>query len=308
MGSNSLNDRCLSSENFESEFDKMVEFLRNELKFYSPNLTLNMRNPSEVGKLAKSMKSETGYSKITNVIQSLPTPKSSITSTKPILLPIPIMDLEHNYLNLFEKATEKGEMKVMLIDSESNFDVKEIKKALLNCDIKEEDIFIHTLESNNTKEDIKEFLANENGFLICEAELFTGMEADSVVYCVSDDDFEKNVRVNVMRACSKLNIVYAYGKNVPYYIDFSSTTLDPTFMTGCDEEMEKIAFQCSKCEKKENTFDNDKKDEDAVIVCKSCFIRCHTGHNAKQVEVEEVLNKEIVKCECKIKCSNCNFE
>ena len=117
--SNSLNDRCDSSENFESEFEKMIEFLRNELKFYSPNLTLNMRNSSEVGKLAKTMKSESVQRKITNVIQSLPTPKSSITSTKPILFPILIKDSKHNYLKLFEKATEKGEMKVILISNKN---------------------------------------------------------------------------------------------------------------------------------------------------------------------------------------------
>ena len=303
--SNSLNDLCFSSENFESEFKEMIEFLRNKLKFYSPTLTLNMRNSSEVGKLAKTMKIEGDISKITNVTQSLPTPKSSITSTKPILLPISYMDLKHNYFKLFEKATEKGEMKVILIDSESYFDTKKIKKALLECDIKEEDILIHTLKSNNSKDDIKEFLANENGFLICEAEVFTGMEADSVIYCVTDDypDFDKNVRLNVMRACSKLNIVYAYENDNHYYFDFSSAKLDPTFMNGCDEEMENFALKCFKCEKKDNKFDNDKEDENDVHVCKSCFIRCHSGH-----EVESFYHKkEIVKCECKTKCLNCNF-
>ena len=66
--SNCLNGRCELSDDFESEFEKMITFLRNELKFYSPNLTLNMRNSSEVGKLAKTMKSEFGDVKITNVI------------------------------------------------------------------------------------------------------------------------------------------------------------------------------------------------------------------------------------------------
>ena len=48
-------------------------------------------------------------------------------------------------------------MKFILIESERYFDVEEIKKALLKCDVKEKDIFTHTFESNNTKEDIKEF-------------------------------------------------------------------------------------------------------------------------------------------------------
>ena len=305
--SNSLNDRCYSAENFESEFGKMIEFLRNELKFYSPNLTLNMRNSNEVGKLAKTMKSEVNKVKITNVIESLPTPKSSITSTKPILIPISSLDLKHNYLKLFDKATEKGEMRVILIESEHKIDVKEIKEALLKFDINEEDIFVHLFDSNNTKEDVKEFLANENGFLICEAELFTGMEADSVVYCTSDIE-TKNVRVNVMRACSKLNIIYCYYMDENDFTGFTGAKLDPTFMSGCHKEMTRFAFQCLRCEKAENNFDND--DEDDVIICKPCLIRCHSGHKVNSITVQSSKSKlknKILKCECKTKCLNCNL-
>merc|ERR1711963_1060149 len=91
--SNTLNDRCLSSHDFKIEFDEMIKFLRKKLNFYSPNFNLNMRNSSEVGYLAKALKTESGGLKITNVIQSLPTPKSSISSTKPTFFPVLEEDL-----------------------------------------------------------------------------------------------------------------------------------------------------------------------------------------------------------------------
>ena len=261
-----------------------------------------MRNSSEVGKLAETLKSEDSDGrKITNLIKSLPTSNSSITSTKPTLFPISIEDLEENCFKVFEKATEKGDLKVILIDDERIFDAKRVKKALLKCDINEEDIFVHTFKSNNTKEDIELFLENENGFLICEAELFTGMEADSVVYCVTDRG--KNIRVNVLRACSKLSIIYAYRKDFDECIDFRGAKLDPTFMTGCDEKVEDWSFKCFKCEYKVNKSGNDKEDKDGVIICKSCFIRCHSGHEAEPLLIEN----DMTRCECQTSCSNCNF-
>lgn len=97
-------------------------------------------------------------------------------------------------------------------------------------------------------------------------------------------------------------------------------TLDPTFMNGCEEEIGK-AFQCLKCEKKENKFDDEEEDEYAVPLCKSCFIRCHSGHKIKLIDLiryedfeddevtedDEDFEKKIVKCECQTSFSKCNF-
>ena len=109
--SNCLNDRCSSSKDFKTEFEKMIQSLRKELNFYSPHLNLNMRNSSEVGELAKTLKTESTISKITNVIESLPPAKSSITSPRPTLIPILIENLDENYSKLFERATENGKNK-----------------------------------------------------------------------------------------------------------------------------------------------------------------------------------------------------
>ena len=131
-------------------------------------------------------------------------------------------------------------MRVILFSSREEFDLEKIKDALLTCGVEEEDIFVHTFESKHTKEDIKTFLKNQYGFLICQDELFTGMEAKSVVYCVSDDDYVNCVRVNVMRACEKLNIVYCYNKDDSTFIDFRSAKMDPTFNARVGEFCIKI--------------------------------------------------------------------
>ena len=294
--SNCFKDRCQTSHDFESECEEMMEFVRNGLKFYSPNLTLNMRNSREIGKLAKTMKTGNIYeSEIINILQSLPTPNSSITAQIPTLFAIPEVDLEEKYFNIFKTATatEIGKINVILIDGENYFDVEKIKEALVKCDINEEDIFDHTFKSNKPKEKIQQFLKKKNGFLICEAELFTGMEADSVVYCVSDSNYDnQNIRVNVMRACSRLNIVYAYDKDDSDYIDFSGANVDDDFMNGCDEEMKYFAFKCLKCEKKERKFGADIEDEDDLVVCKSCIIRCHSGHEIEVLNIRDGLKKD----------------
>ena len=203
-----------------------------------------------------------------------------------------------------QQKTEK--INVILFDNDRWFDLEQIKEALLLLNVKEGDIFVHSFESNNTKEDIKEFLSNPNGFWICEAELFTGMEADSVVYFLNNY-VATNVRVNLMRACSKLNIVYCYLKDNSAYTEFSSAKLDPTFMNGCDEEMKRWAVKCLTCMKNEKKIGDDKEDEDDIVVCKSCFIGCHRGHDIEMKSVEYDLKKESVTCECKTKCLNCTF-
>ena len=310
--SNTLNDRCGTTKEFQPKFEEMIESLRKEFHFYSPKLALNMRNSSEVGELAQTLRSDYGDRKITSIIESLPAPKSSVTSAKPTFFPMPSKDFhqKENCDEILKRTTENGQIKVILIAGADDYDLEMFRHAIVECGINEEDIFIHTFKSNNTKEDIAKFLQNQNGFLICEAELFTGMEADSVVYCVRDWDRDKNMRVNVTRACSKLNIIYLYIKDHGNIIDFSSIRLDPTFMTGCEEEMKRFAHQCLTCEKNGNMHNDKVVDNNTIIVCKSCFIGCHFGHVGKwhrSKKLQKDLKINAIMCECKIKCKNCIF-
>lgn len=298
--SNALNDRNDLNYNFKPQFNEMMEFVDKELEFHVPKLNLNMRNSREVTEVAKTMESKIstafGAYEITNVIDSLKTLQSSITSYKPTLIPIFKGTLVKNYSKLFEHATENGKMKVILISSEEEFDVQQIKKAVLKCNVNEEDIFVHTFDSSNTKEDIKCFLRNPNGFLICQDELFNGMEAKSVVFCVSDSDYSKNIRSNVMRTCEKLNIVYCYEKDI-YYINFRSAKMDPTFVDGCDVTIEGTAWKCLTCESISKALGDD-KNVDYSIVCRSCSLSCHIGHELERKSVRNELNMMSIKCPC----------
>ena len=148
--SNALNDRNLLSDDFKPLFNQMVEFLDIELDFYIPKLNLNMRNSREITEVAGTIKSEYVDMKITNVIDSIKTLKSSITSYKPTLFPILRKTLSKNYSKLIEHVTEKGRMRLILFSSQEEFDLKKIKTALLNCGVEEEDIFVHTFESKHT--------------------------------------------------------------------------------------------------------------------------------------------------------------
>ena len=198
---NALSDSCYSSDNFKESFENMIKVLEEELDFFIPKMFMNMRNSREIVEVAKTIETTEFHYKIANIIDYSKIWKSSITSYLPTLIPILKEDFDHNYTKLFGHATENGRLNVILFSGQDHLDLKKIKKAVLKCDVEKENVLIHTFDSNHSKEDIKMFLSNQKGFLICQEELFTGMEAKSVVYCLADCEF-RNIRVNIMRACS----------------------------------------------------------------------------------------------------------
>ena len=94
--------------------------------------------------------------KITDVIDSSKGWKSSVCSFIPTLIPISSQDLDQNYSKLFNHATGKGKLNVILFDGESNFDLEKIKQAVLDCGVEEKNLFIHNVDSKHNKEDIKD--------------------------------------------------------------------------------------------------------------------------------------------------------
>ena len=120
--------------------------------------------------------------------------------------------------------------------------------------------------------------------LICQSELFSGMEADSVVYCVHDfhDTF---LRADVTRACSKLNIVYSYLSTYRIAIDFLGSKLDPSFMRCEEVVFELDRFTCLTCEDIAKKLGNNEKDGDRILICRSCSMGCHHGHEMKQIVI-----------------------
>ena len=78
-------------------------------------------------------------------------------------------------------------------------------------------------------------------------------------------------------------------------------------MKECDVEMKYFAWKCLTCEKISKKIDKDEKDEDAFIVCKSCFVGCHIGHEIEMRSVKKDLHMKSVKCPCKSNFSCCLF-
>ena len=131
--SNTLVDRCGTTNEFQPKFDEMIESLTKDFNFYSPKLTLNMRNSSEVGELAQTLRSDYGDRKITSIIESLPAPKSSVTSTKPTFFPMPSKDfhLKENCYKVLKRTTENGQIKVILIAGADDYELEMLKHAVL---------------------------------------------------------------------------------------------------------------------------------------------------------------------------------
>ena len=326
--SNSLSDYCYSSELFKEEFENMIKFFEEEVNFSLPKLFMNMRNSREVTEVAKTVKTDSLYlpSKITNIVDYLNVWKSSISSYIPTLVPISSDDLAKNYSILFEHATEKGKLNVILFRGDSKFDLKKIEMAILACGVEQDNIFIHTFKSKHTKEDIKSFLLNKKGFLIVQEELFCGMEAKSVVYCLEDsyDGYDHNIRVNVMRACSQLNIIYRYRKDYHNRIEFPKANLDPTFMNGCEKVMKCVSFKCITCQNITKELGRDGNETKGIGICKSCSLSCHhyhkkehkdrrnpeiiTSRSLERNNMEKLENWKGDKCECPTKHPICLYK
>ena len=289
---NALNDHCSTSKTFKEEFEIMIKYLEEEADFFFPELFMNMRNSREVTEVAKTVKTYDRFfgAKITNLVDSLNVWKSSICSFIPMLIPISEDNLNMNYSKLFEHATEKGKLNVILFRekvSQGNFDVNKIEKAIRDCGVEQENIFVHTFRSNHTKEDIKDFLRNQKGFLICQEELFCGMEAKSVVYCLEEDyGYDNNIRTNLMRACSQLNIIYSFEKDRTTSIALPKANLDPTFINGCEQVMRRVTFKCVTCEEIAKELGKYEHEKDDILICKSCSLSCHHYHQIEEKYVD----------------------
>ena len=132
------------------------------------------------------------------------------------------------------------------------------------------------------------------------------MEAKSVVYCVDELHHRNgsNVRVNVMRACSQLNIVFCYEKDSWNQLEFPSANLDPTFIEGCEQVMKNVAFKCKTCEAMPNRVGKEE-----VWICRSCALSCHHWHKKQTKNFDRHWDRyKNTECECKTKHPICLFK
>ena len=200
---------------FEAYFHNMVEELERRNNFYFPQLGINMRNSSDIAELSNNLETEQLtnrlHNRISNIIPKLKSHKD-VKDKNPKAFAVFQEDINRviDLADIIKDATENGEIQVILIDDSGLVQADDIKTALIESKIAEsQQILVHTLESNSSREDIKKFLTEGKGFLVCQATLFTGMEAESIVYFMTDRT-GCSVRSHLSRASSKLNIVYCY--------------------------------------------------------------------------------------------------
>ena len=152
-----------------------------------------------------------------------------------------------------------------------------------NAAIKEENILCHSIETAAAKDEIKKFLRKPNTVLICQAELYGGMESNSVLFCVADGDDDKNLRCHLMRATSALKIIYGFKKEHPNVIGFPCANISPRFMSCC-KTVQMHTWDCITC--------------GVYSVCRPCSIKCHRGHNIRAKKVKKFRSKKKGYCNC----------
>ena len=275
-----------------------------EYGFYLPTLSVNMRNSGEIVELSKAVKTEDSkiYNVTKDVIEILSSKTSSVLSRKPRLIPIETQNLKKHLKNVIKMTMDGKRANVFLYNDRNGvrFDPDEIKSCLLELGVKEEDILCHSLDSTTSKDEMKAFLLNSNGVLICQDECFIGMESFSVVYFVADFDSDSNLRCHLMRASSELDIVYAFNKTMHKHIDFGTAIVLPQFIE-CDDVLEVgkskqvLVWRCLEPCNVDVSF------------CKSCAILCHSGHQMKYCWVQSKRGEEM-KCNCDKNSSRCLFK
>ena len=297
--SNPLCDLGDPSIHFHQCFHKMIANLSKNFGFICPKLNMNMRNVKEISELAQVVeyKGATGF-KISKVIDTLSCQSSISTSTKPYIIPIESAKLNEQFDEVFDVAVDGDIPNVILYSAKYassvyNLDIKRITKALVRHGVKNKDIFHHSLcgTPENTKEDIKNFLLNPKGVLICETTLFIGMEAKSVIYIANDRHFRNSLRCHLMRATSDLKVIYTFDKMSNGNIVFGLAPVSSQFIS-CEKTIQKAVWICQTCESHQ-------------IICKYCYISCHRGHQAERKFVLFEFKKEYVECECSMKSSTC---
>ena len=302
--SNVLCDLTYTSHEFRQAFIDMTEEMSKEYGFYLPTLSVNMRNSGEIVELSKAVKTEDSkmFNVTKDVIEILSSKSTSVVSRKPRLIPIETQNLKTELKNVIKTAMDGKRANVFLFNDRSRvrFHPDEIKSALLELGVQEEDILCHTLDSTTSKDEMKAFLLNPKGVLICQDECFIGMESFSVVYFVADFDSDSNLRCHLMRASSELDIVYAFNKTMHKHIDFGTAAILPQFIK-CDDVMEVgkskqvLVWKCSEPCKNDVPF------------CKSCAILCHSGHQINHHWIQMKKGDEM-KCKCDKHSSRCMFK
>ena len=239
--------------------------MKNELQqngVHLANLGANLRNTETIGELSRNVKSygsRFANSKITQHIQQLAVQSSDVRSTKPpFLIPMLRKNRSHQLKKVLKKALERSKQStknVVIIYDERSLSSEEIKKALLECGEEEDNILLHPDKSKNESPTrLINYLKQPKGIYVVPFDKFVGMEANSVIYIISqrnDDKYDdiKSIRCNISRAVAQLSIIMemregTFFNSASTKILFHSAEVDPTFVE-CRKTIKFNAFKCN---------------------------------------------------------------
>ena len=77
-------------------------------------------------------------------------------------------------------------------------------------------------------------------------------------------------------------------------------------MEGCEKAMKRYAFKCLTCKMISMKIGDNKEDGEDIVVCKSCLLGCHHGHEGTWKKAD--FQTQTLTCECRIKYPICLFK
>ena len=293
------------------------------------SLNTNMRNTSEIGQVTKKAQFDNPgyiYSKLTKNIQSLEARTQTSSSQKPTLI-LYLKNERGKYIQkviqlALEKKNEETEATVFMFD-ETEIEIEEIKKILISCGEDPNKIVLHPEKSKKeTTQQFEIFLKNPQGIYLVPQDCFTGTEARSVIFLLSekDDHYPTSVRCHLSRAISNLIVIQELriNENSTNYL-LPSMEIKESFLK-CSKETKEFAFKCPNHESKHATTTKEGRHghskikswfspfqklklkssffpvQEDLIVCRPCWIVCHKKCEGRKVE--KIYSSETKTCSC----------
>lgn len=265
---NPICDVTNSDSGFDAEFEKM----RNELQLngvHVANLSTNLRNTKDIGELSRNVKvliNVQDSSKMRQHIKPLVTRSLDVSSTKrPLMIPFyrskRIIHFNHAMKKALENAKESTP-NVVIIYHDKEISSEFIKKSLIENGESEDGILKHPVkQTNESVSRLANYLKQPKGVYIVPYDKFIGMEAQSVIYvmsqslgCLEIDSASKSVRCNISRAVAHLTIIKemndehrVFVKRTQNHILFHSIDIYPDLIE-CQKTIRFELFKCESCQ------------------------------------------------------------
>ena len=313
-----MNDSCKANNDFDEKFKEMKENLVNNGVFIR-SLNTNMRNTSEVGQVTKKAQFDypySSYAKLTKNVQSLEARKQTSSTHKPTLIPY-LKNERGKYMQkaiqlALEKNKEEADATVFMFD-ETEIRMEEIKNILISCGEDPNKIVLHPEKSKKeTTQQLEDFLKNPQGIYLVPQDCFTGTEARSVIFLLSETKayYPTSVRCHLSRAISNLIVIQELVINelqTNYLLP--SMEMEESFLR-CSKETKIHAFKCPAHESKHATTTTTKERrhgqpkinssfspvQEDLFLCKPCWIVCH--QHCEERTAENIGYGETKSCSC----------